>query len=303
MKKILRAVGIMLALIAIYVLAQAMVSLVIALINLVPIVMREISTGAQPDIVRMMEEMMRTVGAQTPLILIFSVVITVPFYYLIYRCRKQELLTFLSFRGIGAISIPVLVIFGIAMNFLVEWLLALASEISFLAPFFRSYEQLAAFIIGGDFILSLLAVGILGPIFEEVLFRGLIFGELRKITKVRSALFLQAVLFGAFHMNVIQGSYAFIIGIVLGYVCYRSNSILAPIIVHITINTTSVILSRFVTGDALNDWIVVIIVASVILFAATSTFILISRSFRRTMDNSLYYMNHAPTHEPPAVGE
>ena len=299
MRNIWKAIGIILALMAIYLAAQSLVTFVIGIIGVLPVVMQDISSGAVPDVIQMTEKLMRAVSAQTPLILFVSIAIAIPSYYLIYRSRKQELLTFVSVRGIGAVSVPVLVIFGVSMNFLIEWLLSLASQLGFLAPVFEKYEHLAQFITGGDFVLSLLAVGIIGPIFEEILFRGLIFGELRKITKVRVALLLQALLFGAFHMNVIQSSYAFIIGILLGFVYYRSNSILAPMLVHITINSSTVLLTQFVTGSDLDTWTVVIIAASTLLFVATGAFILLSRNFKRTMNDSLYEINQAPKLQPP----
>jgi membrane protease YdiL (CAAX protease family) len=268
------------------------IGFVIGFIQVIPIMVKEITSGSY-DAARMTEEIMNTVSAQTPVILLVSVLIAVPSYYLIYRTRKQELMTFVSVRGTGAVSIPVLIVFGLSVNFIIEWLLSLVSEIHFLSPFFEQYDQLAQMITGGSFVMSLLTVGIIGPVFEEILFRGLIFGELRKITKVRLALFIQGALFGIYHLNVIQGSYAFIIGILLGYVYYRSNSIVAPMIVHATINTSSVILGQLSTS-ALDKWAGAIIAAAVILFLATGAFIVLSRKFRHTMDDSLYYMNRTP---------
>ncbi|NLA86199.1 MAG: CPBP family intramembrane metalloprotease [Clostridiales bacterium] len=297
MKKIWKAIGIVLALMAIYFLAQSIVTFIVSIATVLPTVMRGISSDTSMDIVQMTERLMRDVSAQTPLILLVSVAITVPFYYLIYHNRKQELFTFARFRGIGALSIPVLIIFSLAMNFLIEWLLTLTAQLESLTPFFERYEYLAQFITSGNFILSLLAVGVIGPVFEEILFRGLIFGEFRKITKVRAALFIQAVLFGIFHLNVIQGSYAFIIGLLLGSVYYRSNLFVAPIIVHVIINSSCVILSRLVTDGMFDKWADLIVAASAFLFVATGVFILLSRAFRRTMDNSLYEMNQQP--EPP----
>lgn len=303
MKKVLKAIGIILALIAIYYLAQLAVGLLIGIIQTIGIFAREIVSGANPDVDRITQELMNGVGASTPLILLFAVIIALPSYYLIYRKRKQELMTFVSVRGIGFISIPVLILLGLSVNFIIEWLLSLASEIDFLAPIFERYEMLAQMITGGGFVMSLLTVGIIGPIFEEILFRGLIFGELRKITKVRTALFIQAVLFGVYHLNIIQSSYAFVIGILLGFVYYRSNSIVAPVLVHATINSSTVILSQLSLGSTLDDWTGAIITASLLVFAASSVFILISRRFRHTMDNSLYHSNHAPAPEPPMAGQ
>ncbi|NLT14048.1 MAG: CPBP family intramembrane metalloprotease [Clostridiales bacterium] len=299
MKKALKAIGLIAALLAIYYVTTMIVETIIGLAAVFPSLMQQMAGGSMPDVALLTEELIRALGVYMPLILFVSIAITVPIYYLIYRNRKQELLTFVSFRGLGAVGIPVLVIFGVSLNFLIEWLLSLASQLKFLAPLFERYENLANLITGGDFIPSLLTVGILGPIFEEILFRGLIFGELRKIMKVRIALVIQAVLFGVMHFNVIQSSYAIIIGLLLGFVYYRSNSIIAPMIVHITINASSVILTQFLTGADVDQWTVVIVAAGALLFLATGAFILLSRSFQRTMDDSLYHMNRAPGLEPP----
>jgi membrane protease YdiL (CAAX protease family) len=300
MRKIWKGIGIILALIAIYYAAQIFIGGIIGVIQAIPIMAREISSGDYPDIVRITEELIRAVSPLSPVITILSVAVTVPFYFLIYRNRKQDRLAFVSVRGIGAVSIPVLVIFAVSMNFLIDWLLSLASQVRFLSPLFERYDQLAQYITGGSFVLSLLAVGIIGPIFEEILFRGLIFGELRKITTVRAALFIQAALFGICHFNVIQSSYAFVIGILIGFVYYRSNSIIAPMIVHIAINSSTVILGQLLPGNELEQWTGAVVAAAALLFVAAGAFLLISRRFRRTMDNSLYYMNQAPIPDPPS---
>ena len=134
-------------------------------------------------------------------------------------------------------------------------------------------------------------LGIVGPIFEEILFRGLIFGELRKITPVKIALVIQALLFGAYHLNLVQGVYAFLLGLLIGYVYYRSNSIIAPILMHVSINSLSVIINEFVSAQQLETWGVVIMIASVALFFLTGAFILTGKSFKRCMDDSLFQKN------------
>lgn len=297
MKKVLKAAGLILALMVIYYLAQTIVALVIGMIQVFPMIMEEALAGAQPDIEKITNALIKVVGAQTPWILFISVIMTLPTYYLIYQNRRAELRTFLSVRGIGYLSIPILVIFALSLNFIIELLLSLVSQIDALSPIFEQYNQLATLITGGDFVLSLLAVGIIGPIFEEILFRGLVFGELRKITKVQVAIFIQALLFGIYHMNLVQGTYAFVIGILLGYVYYRSSSIISSIIVHVTINSSTVLMSQVLNADGFGSWGGAIYAASIILFIATGAFILINRNFKHNMDNSLYVANHTPRHQ------
>lgn len=61
-----------------------------------------------------------------------------------------------------------------------------------------------------------LYMGILGPISEELLFRGLVLRSLRPYGK-RFAILGSAFLFGMFHGNLLQAPYAFFVGLVLGY--------------------------------------------------------------------------------------
>jgi membrane protease YdiL (CAAX protease family) len=138
-----------------------------------------------------------------------------------------------------------------------------------------------------------------GPVFEELLFRGLVFGELRKVATVRLALVIQALIFGLYHINPIQGAYAFLIGLLLGYVYYRSSSIVAPMIVHAAINTSSVVAGRLIDGVSCDGWGTPVAIAGLLLFFLTGAFILLHRSFRHVMDDGLYRANRAPKIQPP----
>jgi membrane protease YdiL (CAAX protease family) len=59
----------------------------------------------------------------------------------------------------------------------------------------------------------LLFVGILIRYSRKILFRGLILGELNKAMRQGIAVFLQALIFGLSHFNIIQGIYAFLLGL------------------------------------------------------------------------------------------
>ena len=87
----------------------------------------------------------------------------------------------------------------------------------------------------------------LAPLAEEFLFRGVLFYYLLKILgrKQRNRKtfwignLIQALLFGAFHMNLIQSGYAFVIGMVLGYLAYQFESVIPAIMSHMIINFLS----------------------------------------------------------------
>ncbi len=292
--KILKAIGIILLFMVIYLAAQLVVMLISGFVHMFVQALTMAATNAQPTIEEMVSELIGHLTAQTPWILLVAVAITLPTYYLFYRERRQELLTFLSFRSIGPLSIPVLIVFSISVSFILDLILILLSRLEIFSHVFDSYEQVSGVIFGGGFVLTLLSVGVIGPIFEEILFRGLIFGELRKITKVRAALVIQALLFGVYHMNLVQGAYAVLLGLLIGFVYYRSNSFIAPVLMHVTINSLAVIVNEYVAGEQIERWGLVVMIACVALFLLTGAFILVSKSFRRNMDDSLFYGSRPP---------
>jgi len=69
----------------------------------------------------------------------------------------------------------------------------------------------------GDTVSMFLYVAILAPVSEEILFRGAILRSLQPFGK-KFAVLASAFLFGMFHGNLIQTPYAFLVGLVLGYV-------------------------------------------------------------------------------------
>ena len=76
-----------------------------------------------------------------------------------------------------------------------------------------------------------LYVGILAPISEELLFRGVLLRSLASHSK-KLAILVSAILFGLFHGNLIQTPYAIVVGLVLGYVALEYHVIWA-IAIHI----------------------------------------------------------------------
>lgn len=83
---------------------------------------------------------------------------------------------------------------------------------------------------------------LVGPILEEVLCRGLIMNTLRKSMNPTAAIFLTAVTFTLLHMNLYQTVFTLPLGIILGYLAYRFDSILPSIALHATFNSCNYLL-------------------------------------------------------------
>ena len=85
---------------------------------------------------------------------------------------------------------------------------------------------------------GLLAIAIIGPIAEELLFREAIEGEmLRRGANPWTAILISAIAFGTVHFNLAQGLYALPLGIIFGIIYYKTGNILLTALLHITNNS------------------------------------------------------------------
>lgn len=116
-----------------------------------------------------------------------------------------------------------------------------------------------------QFVLTLVAVGILPGIMEELLFRGVILSGLSRIKTVYAVL-LNGALFSLFHTNPAQTIYQFITGAVFALVVLRSGSIIPTIIMHLLNNLTVLFITYF--APEANVYNLYTIISGVLVFAA-----------------------------------
>lgn len=91
-------------------------------------------------------------------------------------------------------------------------------------------------IAGGSMLGAFLIAVISAPIIEELLFRGIVFKAVRKISPAWAAILISSVLFGIYHMNIVQAVYAAFMGAVAGIIYEKKNNLLFPVLVHFANN-------------------------------------------------------------------
>ena len=101
-----------------------------------------------------------------------------------------------------------------------------------------SYSQLIQNAgLGGQDFFSVIAAVCLAPFGEEFLFRGITMNFAKKAgAGFLVANIIQALCFGIAHMNLVQGIYAFFMGIIFGYIYERYHSIYVPVLLHAAVN-------------------------------------------------------------------
>ena len=91
------------------------------------------------------------------------------------------------------------------------------------------------------------AVGILAPLAEEVVFRGAILRTLLGIMSKKNhwvAIMISAAIFGIVHANLAQFINALLMGLILGWMYYRTGSLVPGILLHWVNNTMAYVLSN-----------------------------------------------------------
>ena len=127
-------------------------------------------------------------------------------------------------------------------------------------------------LLDGPIWIVLISVSVFAPFFEEWLCRGIILRGLLKRAKPVWAIVISAAIFGLIHGNLWQAIPAFIIGMILGYVYYKTGSLKLTMLMHCVNNTLSVIVSRIPAfedveffADVMSPWAYVTVI---IAFAA-----------------------------------
>lgn len=129
-----------------------------------------------------------------------------------------------------------LLLLSVGLQYVISYLM---NFIGMLRPdWMQSYSELINTTgIGTLSPLTMIYAILIAPVSEELVFRGVTLGYAKKALPVTGAVCLQAVLFGIFHLNMIQGIYAAFLGLFLGYLCEAGGSLAIPIVFHAFFNT------------------------------------------------------------------
>ena len=92
----------------------------------------------------------------------------------------------------------------------------------------------------------ILYVVLISPILEEFIYRFAIMGLAKKYFGFLIADLIQATLFGIYHGNVVQGIYAFALGMLIGYIKETTGSVVNCIVLHCAFNAAGLIVKDYV---------------------------------------------------------
>ena len=153
-------------------------------------------------------------------------------------------------------------LFGIGYSIIINILFLNVNNI------FRINSSQYSIVDNNQIISYILCSGIMGPILEEYLFRGIIFNKLKNFNSKKISIFLTSLIFSLVHANLFNMINTFILSYVLIYLYDKYKTLLAPIILHVSVNTTVVLIINIIVSNFNN--------LNYILFFVGFVFILIS---------------------------
>lgn len=138
--------------------------------------------------------------------------------------------------GLGAALAAVLLMLSAA--------LALDPVSALLPPMDDKTRAAMDMLLNGPLAASILTTCIFAPVFEEWLCRGMILRSLLRISHPAIAIMLSALFFALIHGNLWQAIPAFIIGVVFGWIYYKTGSLKLTMLMHCVNNSFSLLISR-----------------------------------------------------------
>jgi len=108
-------------------------------------------------------------------------------------------------------------------------------DIGYLEPFMED---------GWGFGWAVVAIAVMPAIFEEIAFRGIIFGVLQRVLGPTEALLVSALMFAILHLSVPSMPHLFLMGLVLGWLRLRTGSLLPGMLTHFTHNLLVLLAER-----------------------------------------------------------
>ncbi|EJT5916747.1 CPBP family intramembrane metalloprotease [Clostridium perfringens] len=151
----------------------------------------------------------------------------------------------ISLKTIGKYSLISLGIGGISTL----WILLanfLSNYLSFIKNSLEDFSNLVSVFDGYPF-LTIISVVILAPIFEELVFREIIFNEASKVKGGIFPILVSGLLFGLFHVQPIQIVYTSILGIILAFVYSKTHSLPIVMFLHMLNNLLTLFPEPFST--------------------------------------------------------
>jgi sodium transport system permease protein len=168
----------------------------------------------------------------------------------------KSLRTSLRLKPPRAIDLLVCALLAVCFHPLAIWFSTAVSYVYPVSPaMMEATAGVTKAIIETPWWMILLTLAILPAFCEEIAFRGFIFGGLLRQNGVLRAILVSAIFFGLTHGLLQQSIAATFMGLLLGWVAWRTGGIVCTIVMHVIHNSMSILLARAAGSDTSPAWL------------------------------------------------
>ncbi len=245
MKKYFKSIGAALAYLALYLFMSLLVAIGVGLYLGFTTAFE--TSGARTDLLAARIDTF--LQSNAPLIVILTNVLSLLSFLLVTKIRKKPLRERLDLVPVPLRNLWPLLVAGLTLNLLITFLIGfLPIPESTLEGYAQATGSLNEYTLQG-----FLAAVIVAPLFEEIMLRGYIMKTLQKGLPHLLAVFLQALIFGLLHGQILWVAYSFFMGILFGLLKLRYQSLYACILLHFSFNVSNYLISPLLqwAGDSL----------------------------------------------------
>jgi len=234
MRKALKAVASVVGMLAAYLLLQILLLMLQGALYAVVLGIGEfIRTGGVENMPLLVDYGVDFITAYSAETIGVSNLLSLGIFYLHYRNRREEnLLEIIRVSPLPKTEILPISLFAIGMAFFVSFGLPL---LPFSETLTEAYTESSGSLIEGG-VLAFLSNVLVAPLFEEVLFRGMIYNRLKEAFPGIPAALFSALIFGLLHGELIWILYAFFVGLILTLIYEKYDSLLANVLFHVVFN-------------------------------------------------------------------
>ena len=226
-------------------------------------------------------------------VLLFDPLTFLPAFIYVSRksCRNRQTETgykpnsnhFCPFKGwqLAFITVLLSLAYRMASDPIVEWYFKCTMLVPGMQSLFNFLVEVMEKVTIGPLWVVFITTSIYAAIFEEWLCRGILLrGLLAKMNPVW-AIVISALFFSFIHMNPWQGLNTFLLGLLLGYVYYKTGSLWLTMLLHFVNNGTAIVLTMIPSlqsSESIKDimslttYVVTVVVSIVILLVCIQAF-------------------------------
>lgn len=277
MKKMLNSAGVILLFVAIYNLALRLVGIVAT-----PIYRSQGWIEQSQKVV-----IDNSFELSNVILYIIAIALTAASYLAIFKYRKEKIIPYCDLNKFNLKHVGIAAVFGFALNTVVMFVMISLKGQNAMGSIYAEYTSS---IESSSLLLMLLMVAVLIPVFEEIIYRGLVFNELRKGINFVFAAILQALIFvvlelivGGANFFAIETVYGFALSILFAFFYVWTGSLWTPIFARAFKNSASLIIVGLIPEESFVKFGPIIVAICAVLMVGSV--VLLKKEGKRYYEN------------------